>query len=158
MRKPHSVPRAAVAWFVLSLSFLNVARSPAAEPPELYERKTTWTETMLAARAALKAYEDAKGFRPSISELLRGGETPHRVSVDIIGVENLVLIVTDGGDGPGYDHAIWAEAKLLAPDGTETILDTLDPTYVEVGWNKFRRGETYAGTPLEIGGRRFKTG
>jgi hypothetical protein len=38
--------------------------------------------------------------------------TPQLVEVDVLGVERLVLEVTDGGDGINSDHADWAEARI----------------------------------------------
>ncbi len=43
------------------------------------------------------------------------------VSVDITGVTDLRLVVTDGGDGTAYDHADWADAMITCgPVGTPT--------------------------------------
>ncbi|WP_051388942.1 NPCBM/NEW2 domain-containing protein [Arthrobacter sp. 35W] len=39
--------------------------------------------------------------------------TPQDVSVDVFGVEKLVLRVTDAGDGNNSDHADWANARIL---------------------------------------------
>ncbi|MFH1836202.1 MAG: NPCBM/NEW2 domain-containing protein, partial [Methanobacteriota archaeon] len=48
------------------------------------------------------------------SRLMRKGDGPDRVDVDVSGVKKLRLVVTDGGDRGGYgDHADWADAKLI---------------------------------------------
>jgi hypothetical protein len=39
------------------------------------------------------------------------------VKVDITGINELKLIVGDAGDGTNYDHANWAEARILAGKG-----------------------------------------
>jgi hypothetical protein len=36
------------------------------------------------------------------------------LNLSVVGVKQLTLIVTDGGDGIDYDHADWAGARLLA--------------------------------------------
>src|SRR5699024_990597 len=42
-------------------------------------------------------------------------DTPaKKVNVDISGKEKLKLVVTDGGDNNGNDHADWADAKFMA--------------------------------------------
>ncbi len=46
------------------------------------------------------------------SGLVLGTEAPRPVNLDITGVAVLDLVVTDGGDGPGQDHADWADALL----------------------------------------------
>lgn len=47
------------------------------------------------------------------SGLMRRGQPARTVDVDVRGVTNLVLLVTDGGDGVEYDHANWADARFL---------------------------------------------
>lgn len=44
------------------------------------------------------------------SGLVRRGQPAKEVQVDLHGVKRLALVVTDGGDGYGNDHADWAEA------------------------------------------------
>ncbi|MGH9630264.1 MAG: NPCBM/NEW2 domain-containing protein, partial [Bryobacteraceae bacterium] len=46
------------------------------------------------------------------SGLMRGSTATKSVSVDLTGKSQLSLVVTDGGDGPSYDHADWANARL----------------------------------------------
>jgi parallel beta-helix repeat protein len=41
-----------------------------------------------------------------------GGSAAQGVFVDITGANQLSLVVTDGGDGPSYDHADWADAQV----------------------------------------------
>ncbi|WP_262286351.1 NPCBM/NEW2 domain-containing protein [Micromonospora sp. MA102] len=43
---------------------------------------------------------------------------PQRVELDILGVERLVLRVTDAGDTNNSDHADWADAKVLRLPGS----------------------------------------
>lgn len=54
------------------------------------------------------------------SGVLKGGDPAKAVDVDLTGVKILVLRVTDGGDGEGNDHADWANAKIITPDGAAT--------------------------------------
>jgi alpha-galactosidase len=39
--------------------------------------------------------------------------SPVQVDASISGRSTLHLVVGDGGDGKGYDHADWADARLL---------------------------------------------
>lgn len=45
------------------------------------------------------------------SGIITGGTPARSVSVDLTGVSELALIVTDAGDGPAYDHADWANLQ-----------------------------------------------
>jgi hypothetical protein len=47
------------------------------------------------------------------SEIIRGGQPPVKVDVDISGVKLLELIVTEGDDGRDADHADWVDAKFI---------------------------------------------
>jgi hypothetical protein len=47
------------------------------------------------------------------SGILKAGQAPVKVIVDIKGAEKLTLCVKDAGDGIISDHADWADAKLL---------------------------------------------
>ncbi len=46
------------------------------------------------------------------SGIIRGGDAPKKVDVDLTGVDTVKLIVTMGGDGYGNDHADWVDAKF----------------------------------------------
>ncbi len=62
------------------------------------------------------------------SGVLRGGEAPKAVHVDLTGAKGLALIATDGGDGSGYDHADWADARVT---GDATPVRDLRPLRIE---------------------------
>ena len=51
------------------------------------------------------------------SGILRGGDLPQAVSVNLRGVKTLVLSVSDAGDGIDYDHANWADAHIVMTKG-----------------------------------------
>lgn len=46
------------------------------------------------------------------SGIMRAGEAPKEVSIDLKGIKILVLRVGDAGDGNGMDHADWADARI----------------------------------------------
>jgi alpha-galactosidase len=55
------------------------------------------------------------------SGVLRGGDEPEKIAVDLRGARWLRLVVEDAGDTMGSDHADWAEARLtLAPGAQQT--------------------------------------
>lgn len=59
------------------------------------------------------------------SNLCRGGEAPVPVQVDLNGAREFVLRVGDGGDGPGWDQADWAQASVTLEGGKTMFLDEL---------------------------------
>lgn len=46
------------------------------------------------------------------SPLIRQGDTPTKVQVNLAGVKILELIVEDGGDGASGDHALWIDPQI----------------------------------------------
>lgn len=48
------------------------------------------------------------------SGIVKVGNAPKECSVPLNGVKRLELIVAEGGDGPYYDHADWADAKIIS--------------------------------------------
>ena len=59
----------------------------------------------------------ADGEKVFDSGVMRGGEPAKKVSIPLDGIEELELVVTDGGDGITCDHADWAEARLFGNPG-----------------------------------------
>jgi hypothetical protein len=46
------------------------------------------------------------------SPVMRGDSEPQRIDLDVLGVQQLTLRVTDAGDGNNSDHADWADAVV----------------------------------------------
>jgi glucose/arabinose dehydrogenase len=60
----------------------------------------------------------ADGTKLYDSGLMTGSSTAKSIDVNVTGKQVLQLIVTDGGDGAGSDHADWANARLIVGDYT----------------------------------------
>ena len=52
------------------------------------------------------------GERIASSGVVRGDQASVPLSADVEGVDDLTLVVSAGGDGNGFDHADWADARL----------------------------------------------
>jgi alpha-galactosidase len=65
------------------------------------------------------------------SGVLRGGDHAKEVSVDLHGIQTLLLQVGDADDDINYDHADWAEAKFVMSEGKpEAIAPVREPAIV----------------------------
>jgi alpha-galactosidase len=65
------------------------------------------------------------------SGLMRGGEAAKAVELDIKGRTRLLLVVTDGRDMNGYDHANWAEARVTGSgDGPLVSNPPVEPAVI----------------------------
>lgn len=64
------------------------------------------------------------------------------VNLNVTGVQQITLVVTDGGDGIDFDHADWAGARFLADSSSPTIpaapgnlaAAAVSPTQVNLAW------------------------
>ena len=90
---------------------------------------------------------------------------PHPISVALGGAKHLKLVVTDGGNGFGLDHADWADAKLVRADGSVVYLSDVTGETEGVrlvstkqGWGKLGLDKTCDGNPLSIDGKSYKKG
>lgn len=80
------------------------------------------------------------------------------IDVDVSGVNQITLITTDGGNGNGFDHSIFADAWFVDAEGRKTPLRIDDASLVEVGWGKPHQDRLNNGNKFSIGGREFETG
>ena len=82
----------------------------------LGERCATFTATVgvddVQTRGSVAFEVLGDGTSLASTPVLRGGGATEDLAVDVGGVRYLDLVVTDGGDGNGNDHADWASAKL----------------------------------------------
>lgn len=62
------------------------------------------------------------------SPILRGTDQPLNVQLNVSGVNEMVLVVSDAGDGSEFDHADWGGAKLESDCNTESCIPPAIPT------------------------------
>ena len=55
------------------------------------------------------------------SGVMHGGDAAKEVDLPLNGYETLIMIVTEDGDGNGFDHADWADATITAPGAAPSI-------------------------------------
>jgi alpha-galactosidase len=79
------------------------------------------------ARASLRFRVLADGAPLFDSGVMRWRQPARRVDVPLAGRTNLLLLVTDAGDGIHYDHADWAEAVFLMAKGRPRATDPAEP-------------------------------
>jgi alpha-galactosidase len=59
--------------------------------------------------------------------VLRGGDAPQQLSVDLTGAQMLLLDVGDGGDGITSDHADWAGAQIILAQNASAMPQATKP-------------------------------
>ncbi len=65
----------------------------------------------------------ADGRKRWNSGLMKEGDHAKTLELDLHGVTNLMLRVTDGGDGISYDHADWAAARFFVRGAKPVAID-----------------------------------
>jgi len=88
-------------------------------------------------RASVEFIVIADGKEIAKTPIMKKGDAAQEISVDVTGVQKLILRVTDGGDGEDNDHADWADAALQLAPGAKvkpaTIVKPIAPArYVAV--------------------------
>lgn len=97
------------------------------------------------------------------SPLLKGGNPPVPLELDISGVKELGLVV-DRADNFTLDHADWADAQVNCDQTQEIYASDLKQEAVQNGWGPLERdksnGELLAGDgkPLTLAGKRYAKG
>ena len=77
-----------------------------------YRRFTAWVGADKSKPGTVEFSVVCDGREVFKSGLMKSAMEPVQVIVDLKGVNELKLVVDDGGDGNGSDHANWAEAKI----------------------------------------------
>ncbi|UQN09754.1 NPCBM/NEW2 domain-containing protein (plasmid) [Deinococcus sp. QL22] len=101
------------------------------------------------------------------SGTVRGTDPAKPVSVNVAGVQNLRLVVTDGSDGISYDHGDWANAKVsCSAEESSGVKQLSDLTWTSAtnAWGPVERDQSNGdqgggdGKVLTVGGVTFAKG
>ncbi|WP_088888904.1 NPCBM/NEW2 domain-containing protein [Leptolyngbya ohadii] len=100
------------------------------------------------------------------SGVMTGNSATQTVDVNISGRQTLELIVTNAGDSFDFDHANWANARLLstAPSSPPTFISDLNWVSATNGWGDVERDRSNGeqalgdGTPLTLNGVTYTKG
>ncbi|TAL00267.1 MAG: hypothetical protein EPO07_09900, partial [Verrucomicrobia bacterium] len=102
--------------------------------------------------------ESTAAFASSVITRSTSGRATNIV-VNIAGATKLYLVVTDGGDYYGWDHADWALARLMRSDGSSNRLGNLTWASATSGWNPPPKINTsIEGNALTINGTSYTYG
>jgi alpha-galactosidase len=108
----------------------------AQDQEEIIESKAAWKSGLLTAQS---------------------GKITAEVKIDITGAKKIYLVVSDGGDGTGWDHADWIEPKLSGTKGT-IKLTSLEWEKATSGWNEANKNKSVGENPLIVDGKGYSEG
>jgi len=155
--RPEETPDGVIPHLITSLQDSNDrVKTQAVIALARLGRKEAAREILaIAALAPLVENESAVAVKPRASTgQVRGTQANrlHRLDADITGGQRLYLVVTDGGNGNGVDHADWVEPVLSGPAG-EIRLTDIPWARATAGWSETRIGINAIGQPLSVGGQ-----
>ncbi|MCB1237392.1 MAG: NPCBM/NEW2 domain-containing protein, partial [Verrucomicrobiae bacterium] len=85
----------------------------------------------------------------------------HSVEIDVelpAGSKELVLVISDAGDGISNDWAAWAEPRLMMADGSEKNLTDLNWKAASNGFGSLNKNANCRGEPIRVKGEVVKNG
>lgn len=86
-----------------------------------------------------------KGTEVFASPVMRRKDGPRALDIPLEGASEFEIRVKDGGDGRGWDQALWAEAVVALEDGSRVRVQDL-PWADAAGTNPFAVSFVYGGT------------
>lgn len=92
---------------------------------------------------------------PKTSSYMKSSMKAERFSVDLTGMDRLILLTEGGEDGSGWDHAVWAETRLIRKDGTSVWLDEIPYAYGKAGEGEIIYNGNQDGEPIMIAGQKY---
>ncbi len=141
---------------VLFLFVHELGNGPVSAQPA--DDNVQWIEQWSQARRLLDERYAARGFTPFFSSVIKAGDAPQKISVNIEGLDTLYLIISVGFDDYERDHGVWGEAALIDKNGTKTHLGDIQPIRIKTGWGDLYTNENYTHKSLTIAGLEFEYG
>jgi hypothetical protein len=80
------------------------------------------------------------------------------IDVDTRGAARLALVAEGGEDGTGWDHALWAEPRLVMEDGSERRLTDMPWVQASAGWGEVSTEHAAAGGHMAVAGEPIRYG
>ena len=102
------------------------------------------------------ASEMAELNLPVTSSYMKSSMKAEAFSVDLAGLQKLVLLTEGGRDGSGWDHAVWAEARFIRKDGSAVWLDEIPYAYGKAGEGGIIYNRNQDNEPIMIAGQRYE--
>ncbi len=122
------------------------------------EKKTaSWIDAAAKAKLELRTKLQTSHM-PITSTWMKKGMKAEKFSVDLKGVEKLVLLTAGGPDGNREDHSIWANARFIKADGTSVWLDEIPYEYGVAGWREPKKNTNGYDHEIFISGTEYKRG
>ena len=118
------------------------------------DRLVTWAESVAAAKE--QAYQELKETCvPVVSKVIKAKTAATPFTADVTGLDEIVLYTWGTVDGNSDDQAVWANAKLVAADGSSVWLNDLKDTFKKNGSGRLRFNENAKGQTVTMKGKKY---
>ena len=134
--------------FFLPLSAQNRTKKKAA---------ASWEEAVVNLKRELREGKQ-NGPVPVFSDVMRHKMPARLISMDVTGVDDLLLATWGTADGDDWDHAVWANARLITTDGKEVWLDDLKWKYAKAPYGCPILNKHFSGRKITVGGKVYDHG
>ena len=137
---------------ILAISVLvNISMLTASEKPVSEAGLECFAEAKFRFMAKMK-----ESNLPETSSYMKSSMKAERFSVDLAGMDRLILLTEGGEDGSGWDHAVWAEARFIRKDGTSVWLDEIPYAYGKAGEGDIIYNRNQDDMPISIAGQKHQ--
>lgn len=117
--------------------------------------QTAWSESVADAKE--QAFQELKKTcLPIASKVVKAKTAAIPFEVDVTGLDEIVLYTWGTVDGNNDDQAVWANAKLIAVDGSFIWLNDLKDSFKKTGSGKLRFNENAKGQVVTMKGKQYK--
>ena len=137
---------------MLAVATLASAAQKKGSPPPVQ----SWADKALSAKE--KTMSASVAGLPFVSDVYKRGKAPGKVNINLKGLKELVLVTWATEDGVDYDHAVWADAKIIKKDGTVQWLDESKFKYKRVESDWFSLNKNFAGQKFRLRDETFNRG
>lgn len=139
------------------LLFCLFASASLLSAKDLKGKTESWIDASVKAKSEIRTQLQKAGM-PVKSRWVKHHEKAEPFTVNLTGCDKLVLHTEGGSDGSDYDHAVWANARLVKADGSSVWLDQLSYEYAVTGWGNPVKNANINGQPIRIGGKTYEHG
>ena len=142
-----------LATLLLASTTLLAAQDTTAD-----DRMLRWADDLLSAkRELLRQAGEAYTFKPVSTLTIKLGQEPQSISVDVSGIDNLVL-QTDAKGKMDRLPVVIGDPVLTGLDGKRIPLSSLTPANAKLLTGRFSTDKDLSGKPLSVKGKTYAAG
>ncbi|MBR8535033.1 SUMF1/EgtB/PvdO family nonheme iron enzyme [Carboxylicivirga sediminis] len=124
---------------------------------KVYMRAEDWASAVLQTKARVQQTFSEHNL-PFSTDVVRKGEQPRKISLNVSQLKQLVLITWGTKDGTRNDHSAWVNAKLITKSGETVWLDEMKFKKEYAQFGHPTRNQNKQHKPIIIAGKQYDRG